>query len=348
MQLTDTKCPNCGAPLNVFSSSGRAFCDSCGSNYMVENPQIAISPESLSTDNPVSIKFVRDEVECLTIVEEDTYENWTLVRPDYLEGYLGLIAGLSYCLRKNYKVEIVNPRFITDFRLEKCSASVIAKRKPTYDGSYVDRVDWNTLIEKGKGVYDLLSWFSDHGILAEHTENEKRDERPSGDIAYYKEHYIKVNSIITPFFFEKHFQKVFNIYNRIADRKEVDLMADKVLLIINQNETAISHSVSFHASGFTVDQCDIYFSEFGMDVSPNDETTTAIIIAIISKVILLSKKDNRYTYDINGWRSINYPNSASDSRALVISERGLYAKTKFGGLFDLKLIEKPVKQYNPW
>lgn len=354
MVITDLKCPNCGAVLNLYKSIGRAYCESCGSNFLIENA--GENDSYTNNDSPVGYKIERDDgANAITLCMQefgDEEREVVVMQPYAMDMYIPLYAGLSLILGKSYKITAYCGCEEVAAEFDKAFLKLMKKdnRELIYTDMCRDCSNNEMLLTS------IIKWCDAHGFKTT-VEEQKAKKSISYQTRYSStQEYdsttksVKAECVITPGYLGKYYQNVLTAYESIRQKNEVRMIADECLKIMHSDSNE-RFKIYLSDDGIEITRLDInpprsnkvLFNSFGMDRTPNEAVLVAVFIAVFEKICSLSQKNGHYTWDIGEEkRSIRYIGYRSE---LSRTGKATEDKTLF---FIIKHTEKLVKLYNSW
>lgn len=286
MEFETAKCSNCGADLNVFFSVGRATCEACGNNYYIKN---ANKSES-NIKNFGDLTFVFDNTENIMI---NSY------RGQNLDDQLFVVSAVSYGLKKSYHVIISDKKTYRTNSLFKDNIifmnnevqgkikemkGIFGEEESAYNKmkhilmSYDFRI--NDKVFSKKETLNITYW---KGSTHYKTEKSKTVN------CSYEEHVLSGETMITPDYLVKHFNKSSKTFERIMNKQEISLIVES---ISNSIFDVFSEDINRDKAyiEFFEDHCgcynsNVYYNKLGME-NLNEQfifliVNTAIIVGVI-------------------------------------------------------------------
>ena len=335
--LQDTKCPNCGAKLCIYPSHSRATCQYCGSNYYIESPgsfDQSVS-QSLPVDNPEKIKIVRDEGDYERELLPRSGIHECFIYNATLKKLLCLVSGVSYVTKKSYS--IAGGKFWSNL-----SNSPLCDNYREPRGFHrPEKMYKSTELQHRKYMTDLRSTLTSLGIVFnEKTATYKNDLSP---YTLFDAHSFTLQfPVISPSYFQKHFEEVYRKYNQIKDYEAVDTIVSVMSSEINtikqhwDSETGFFFDVQStevlwkgYGAAFRIDNR-IWFRQVKMDNIESETVILALQIAIIEKLLNKTASNGKNMFDL-------------DSRIYLYSNPDSYDK----GL-RFRYLESCVREYKKW
>ena len=343
MQLKEIKCKNCGATIEIYAAYKKATCKYCGSNYIVDLQKTinANTVECASLDeNLISFITSIKEGESIPL----SLNKKLIRRTGEIKKAVCFIATMSYILKRSYKIypfrlkndgEPFEHRYlngnvgklVNEFEWKRLSAfkpydtdMILFQNIKKIDARNSDFIKKlvDELIKLGFTVEDQKKECKSE--LHEHTLDPFQDMKEKECYALGKctIHELLIQCpIITPDYLEIHFKDVYDKYNQLKDRDEIEGISDELAeLIINYNTkecNGIKFGYSIYSQSCSLAQCndynsiigkpetlvDVIFKNYGMADIPNDLVKYAVSIAILEKLFLKTMVDESFVFDID-------------------------------------------------
>ena len=333
MNMTDMKCDNCGATLKVYLPYQRATCEYCGCNYYLDMPTTPTGIPPQNKDNPVDIRFVRDESDKpLHIFNEMRYIDWA-------KKYICFVSALAFILKKSYvleQTEIGGQEYplgdLWDnyaFNERQLRKLIKALERSQYD--HADDIQRFTDLPKDReeqarkntqSMEHLRNTLRECGLEAKEkatsVTNIINNGGKYGSVkqSFDQHSFTIADTIITPEYFQTHFGDVYAKYLKVKNREETQEIASQLAKAVNICNCSVVSGLRFifelgaRSCHLTVGSFRVFeinesidqhvmFNSFGMaDLDLNDFTTyTAVGIAILDNIINNTKKDGKYVLD---------------------------------------------------